>query len=73
MTNADKLLMFAMEAARPDQVEKMLAISQTKGRPLGVMVIGIMRDMLDRLPWEERQEVIARFEEEHGIDVGEIL
>jgi hypothetical protein len=30
MTNTDKLLMFAFEIARADQIEELVAISQTK-------------------------------------------
>jgi hypothetical protein len=69
VTNADKLFLFAMEACRPDQIEALLAISRRKGRPLAEIVGGIMRDMLDDLPWEERQEVIAGFREEDGINL----
>ena len=43
MTNTDKLLLFVFEAGRPDQVEALLEISQTKGRPLAVMVIEVAR------------------------------
>jgi hypothetical protein len=73
VTNTDKLLMFAMEAARPEQIEALLEISRTKGRPLSVMVVEVARIVMDRLPWEERQEVIAQFKAEDGIDLEEFL
>jgi hypothetical protein len=65
--------MFAMEAARPEQIEALLEISRTKGRPLSVMVVEVARIVMDRLPWEERQEVIAQFKAEDGIDLEEFL
>jgi hypothetical protein len=37
------------------------------------MVVEAIRVMLDSLPWEERQEVIAKFREEDGIDLEEFL
>jgi hypothetical protein len=43
MTNIDKLFMYVMETCRPDQVEALVAISQTKGRPISVMVVGAVR------------------------------
>ena len=73
MTNTDKLLMYMMENCRSDQVESMLEISQTKGRPITMMVVEAIRTMLDSLPWEERQELIAQFKEEDGIDLEELL
>jgi hypothetical protein len=73
MTNTDKLLMYVMETCRPDQVESMLEISQTKGRPLAEIVVKAIRLMMTSLPWEKRQEVIAQFKEEDGIDLEELL
>ena len=37
----------------------MIAISQTKGRPLAVMVVEAMRIMMDSLPWEEGRRLSA--------------
>jgi hypothetical protein len=73
MSETDKLLMYMMENCRPDQVQSMLEISQTKGRPLAVMVVETVRIMLDSLPWEERREVIEEFKQEDGIDLDELL
>jgi hypothetical protein len=73
VTNTDKLLMYVMEICRRDQVESLLEISQAKGRPLAEMALETVRVMLDSLPWEERQEVIAQFKKEDGIDLEELL
>ena len=73
MTNTDKLLLYVLEIARADQVAWLLETSQTKGRPLDVMVVEAVRIMLDNLTWEERREVIAQFKEEDGIDLEELL
>ena len=61
VTNTDKLLMFAFEAARPDQLEAMLALSQKKGQPPAEWVADMMRFQLANLPWEVRQAVVAEF------------
>jgi hypothetical protein len=50
VSETDKLLMYVMENCRSDQVESMLEISQTKGRPLAVMVVEAIRVMMDSLP-----------------------
>jgi hypothetical protein len=73
VTNTDKLLMYVLEIARADQVAWLLETSQTKGRPLEVMVIEAVALMMNSLTWEERKEVIAQFKEEDGIDVEELL
>jgi hypothetical protein len=72
MTDTDKLLLYMLEIARADQVAWLLETSQTKGRPLDVMVLEAVRIMLDNLTWEERQEVVAEFKAD-GIDVEELL
>lgn len=73
MTNTDKLLLYVLEIARADQVAWLLETSQTKGRSLDSMVVEAVRTMMNSLPWEERQEVIAQFKEEDGIDLEELL
>jgi hypothetical protein len=73
VTDTDKLLLYMLEIARADQVAWLLETSQTKGRPLDVMVVEAIRVMLDSLPWEERQAVIAQFKEEDGIDLEGLL
>jgi hypothetical protein len=73
VTDTDKLLLYMLEIARADQVAWLLETSQTKGRPLDVMVVEAVRIMLDNLTWEERREVIAQFKEEDGIDLEELL
>jgi len=56
MTRADKFLLCTLEACRPDQVDAVLEISNTKDLPLAEMV----RSMLDGLQREDRQELIER-------------
>ena len=73
MTNTDKLLLYVLEIARADQVAWLLETSQTKGRPLDVMVVEAVRTMMNSLPLAERREIIAQFKEEDGIDLKEFL
>jgi hypothetical protein len=72
MTNADKLFLCVCESARPDQIEEMLALSQKTSQPPAEWVADMMRFQLANLPWEERQEVIAQFKEEDGIDLEDL-
>ena len=73
MTDTDKLLLYVLEIARADQVAWLLETSQTKGRPLDVMVVEAVRTMMNSLTREERLEVIAQFKEADGIDLEEFL
>ena len=72
-SSVDKLFLFTMESSRPDQIEALLEISRTKGRPLAVMIVEVIQIMMDSLPWEERQAVIEGFREEYEIDLEEFL
>jgi hypothetical protein len=38
MTDAEKLLLFALEAARADQLDALLALSEAKGVPLAELI-----------------------------------
>jgi hypothetical protein len=73
VSNSDKLFLFVFEAARPDQVDTLLEISRTKCRPLSMMVVEAMQGLMDSLSQDKRQELIARFKEEDGIDLEELL
>jgi hypothetical protein len=73
VTATDKLLLFVFEAARPDQVDTLLEISRTKGRPLSMMVVEAMQGLMDSLPQDKRRELIRQFQEENGIDLEELL
>jgi hypothetical protein len=73
VTETDKLFLFVFEAARPDQVDTLLEISRTKGWPLSMMVVEAMQGLMDSLPQDKRRELIRQFQEEHGIDLEELL
>jgi hypothetical protein len=73
MTDTDKLFLFVFENARSDQVDTLLEISRTKGRPLSMMVGEAMLGLMDSLPRDKRQKLIAQFKEDHGIDLEELL
>jgi hypothetical protein len=60
MARADKFLLCTLEACRPDQIDAVLEISNTKGLPLAELVAEIVRSMLDGWPGGDRQEVIER-------------
>jgi hypothetical protein len=40
MTDSDKLLLFALEAALPEQVDALLALAEAKGVPLAELIEG---------------------------------
>ena len=73
MNDSSKLLLLTLESARPDQVDKLLEISRTKGRPLSMMVVEAMQGLMDSLPQDKRRELIRQFQEENGIDLEELL
>jgi hypothetical protein len=72
VTDTDKLLMLALEAYRPDQVDRVCTLARQKGWSLAETVAEVMRTQLNGLPWEDRQEVIELFKEEAGIDLEEL-
>ena len=48
MTDAEKLLLFALEAARADQLDALLALSEAKGVPLAELIDGAVNSWLTK-------------------------
>jgi hypothetical protein len=48
MTDSDKLLLLALESARPDQIDKLLAIACNKGVPLAEVIDEAINRWLDK-------------------------
>jgi len=69
MTGSERLLLFALEAARPDQVEALLAIAGNKGEPLAELVAGSLAEKLAGLAEADRLDAIQHFKQ-MGIDPG---
>jgi hypothetical protein len=71
MTDSEKLLLFALEAARPDQVEALLAIGNNKGLPLAELVARGLAEKLAGLSEDDRPETIRQFKQ-IGIDLKDL-
>jgi hypothetical protein len=54
MTASEKLLLFALEAARADQVEALLAIAGNKGVPLSELVTQSLAEKLSGMVEADR-------------------
>ena len=67
MHENDKLLLSVLEDVLPDQLTSLMAIAETKGRPIGELVVEAMRLFLARMPQEERAEAIEILKD-GGID-----
>jgi hypothetical protein len=68
VTDTDRLFLFTLESARPDQIEDMLALAKKKNQPLAEWVADAMRCQLANLSWSERQAFVAEFKA-GGIDL----
>ena len=53
MTSSEKLLLFALECARPHQVEALLAIANSKGLPLSEFVARSLAERLNGLSQDD--------------------
>ena len=68
MSNPEKLLLFALEACRPDQIDALLAIARGKGLPLSELVIRSLAEKLAGLSEADRLDAIQQFKQ-MGIDL----
>jgi hypothetical protein len=48
MTDSDRLLLFALESARPDQIDELLAIARDRGVPLAEVIDEAINCWLDK-------------------------
>jgi hypothetical protein len=71
MTSSEKLLLFALESARPDQVEALLSIANNKGLPLAELIARGLAEKLAGLSEDDRLKTIRQFKK-IGIDLKDL-
>jgi hypothetical protein len=72
MTCSEKLLLFALESCRPEQVDEMLEMARDENVPLTEVAVEIVRSMLDGFNSAARLDATRQFKE-MGIDLREIF
>jgi hypothetical protein len=72
MTCSEKLLLFALESCRPEQVDDMLEMARDNNVPLTEVAVEIVKSMLDGFDSADRFDATRQFKE-MGIDLGEIF
>ena len=72
MTSSEKLLLFALESCRPEQVDDMLEMARDEDVPLSEVAVEVGRSMLDVFNSAERLDAIRQFRE-MGIDLKEVF
>jgi len=72
MTCSEKLLLFALESCRPEQVDEMLEMARDNNVPLTEVAIEIVKSMLDGFSSAERLDATRQFRE-MGIDLEEVF
>jgi hypothetical protein len=72
MTISEKLLLFALESCRPEQVDDMLEMAPDENVPLTEVAVEIVKSMLDGFNSAERLDATRQFKE-MGIDLREIF
>jgi hypothetical protein len=71
MTNSEKLLLFALESCRPEQVDEMLEMARDENVPLTEVAVEVVKSMLDGFNSADRLDATRQFKE-MGIDLTEI-
>jgi hypothetical protein len=72
MTCSEKVLLFALESCRPEQVDDMLEMARDNNVPLTEVAVEIVRSMLDGFNSAERLDATRQFRE-MGIGLEEVL
>jgi hypothetical protein len=72
MTISEKLLLFALESCRPEQVDDMLEMARDENVPLAEVAVEIVKSMLDGFNSAERLDATRQFKG-MGIDLREIF
>jgi hypothetical protein len=72
MTTSEKLLLFALESCRPEQVDEMLEMARDENVPLTEVAVEIVKSMLDGFNSVDRLGATRQFKE-MGIDLREIF
>ena len=68
MTCSEKLLLFALESCRPEQVDDMLEMARDENVPLTEVAVEIVKSMLDGFNSADRLDATRQFKE-MGIDL----
>ena len=71
MTSSERLLLFALESCRPEQVDEMLEMARGENMPLTEVAVEIIKSMLDGFNSADRLDATRQFKE-MGIDLTEI-
>jgi hypothetical protein len=71
MTNSEKLLLFALESCRPEQVDEMLEMARDENVPLTELAVEIVKSMMEGFNSGDRLDA-TRQSKEMGIDLREI-
>jgi hypothetical protein len=72
MTCSEKLLLFAPESCRPEQVDDMLEMARDEKVSLTEVAVEIVKSMLDGFNSGDRSDATRQFNE-MGIDLKEIF
>jgi hypothetical protein len=72
MTCSEKLLLFALESCRPEQVDDMLEMARDENMPLTEVAVEVVKSMLDSFNSAQRLDATRQFRE-MGIDLEEIF
>jgi len=72
MTSPEKLLLFALESCRAEQVDEMLEMARDNNVPLTEVAVEIVKSMLEGFSSAERLDATRQFRE-MGIDLEEVL
>jgi hypothetical protein len=72
MTCSEKLLLFALESCRPEQVDEMLEMAADENVPLTELAVEIVKSMLDGFNSAQRLDAVRQFSE-MGIDLEEVF
>jgi len=72
MTTPEKLLLFALESCRPEQVDDMLDIARDENVPLTEVAVEIVKSMLDGFNSAQRLDATRQLKE-MGVDLREVF
>lgn len=72
MTTLEKLLLFALESCRPEQVDDMLEMARDENVPLTQVAVEVVRLMLDGFNSAQRLDATRQFKEME-IDLEEVF
>jgi hypothetical protein len=68
LTDRDKLFLHVLEDLPPDLVDVLINLAAHQGTPIATFIAQVVGEKLERLTYEEREEVIEHFRNA-GIDL----